>query len=604
MAEVGDLTAGFVIQADAEGINRVVSILDNQMLAALGKIEVIMENVSQKLANWDFDKAKTNIHTLERGIGAVVNAVNAVGEKFTTTNEKTAESARHAKELAEHTKQAKQEAELLEGHYNKLGSILMKIGGLMGTIFAGREIYNTMVSMQRSQATFSGIMHDSEAAAEVLGKMRDYSMQMGFSYAAMTDAAKGFFQFGMKSDQVMDLLARMHDIAGNDTEAFHILGSTINQSFANLGKVERSTIFKLQNAGFALAPIIAQMRGITFEEFNAANTSISKAQITTKELLEAIKVATSEGGYAFQNAQRQALTLDGRIQALLETWRTKAANALNVLSPYLAKIVEAFGNLMESLWNIGAVLWRVFGLPIFAVIVFISRKFNDLTNYMNTHKDAVTTILKIIGYAFLSLALIVGAAIAGIVSGMVAAAFTIISALSQIKDKMIEVATTIAAIYIPSLREGQIEQMKLGASAVTTSGELAIEQVALTNLGRAARFAARGFTLLKVASVGLAAFAAIDLAWNAWDQQQNKNDGGLSGRLMGKGQDPFKDMLDKIKNQNTNVDVSNVFNINAPQDKSGKTNLTPEQVQGVLKASRGDFSMSLQKIMMEASNPK
>jgi hypothetical protein len=556
-----------------------------------------------KYVNQELIKAEKEAKKLATETERAERAAAKLAEK-TQLKENVARAKEEAKNLADETKRAEAAAKKLESAYSSVGGVIMKLGGMIAGFFGGKAIYDTMVEMQRAQATFTGILGSAQLAESTLGTLRQYAVDTGFSFAALTRAARGFYQAGLETNQVNDLLGRMHDIAGNDTDTFRQLGEAINKSYANMGKIERSTIFSLSRAGFNPIALIAQMRGQSLEEFNASATSIAQADIRVEELIKAIRIATSEGGMLFGNAARQAMTLDGRIESLIGTVRTQLASALDRMSPYLSKIVLAIQNLFEAFMAVGKQVWYVYGRPIFAAVVGISRAFNYLTQYVKEHSDTVSTVLRGLGYGFGWLTIFIIASLIKIGQRLAIFATEFVVAMSALSNSIRGVgnASVEAGVKIQGLT---LEQKFAQKEALKQAGTNGILIGTLKGIGLAARSAARGMTAFKIATGVGAALAVADLAYTIYDTKKTMEDQGMFNAIIGDKDAAMEDITKSLKTltQNIDLDITQNNTINAPLDKKGRTNLTADEVQHVLEVSRGNFSQELQKIMMEASKP-
>lgn len=581
--------------------------LNNALINAKTMIEQNFSsiNIASLTSNLEgaINKLSPILQKVQTDINGLANSFKTSGTaaKQVTTNATTIAPAVQKATVA--TVALRKEASGAKDMFDSVAGSLLKLGGVFAAVFNGKAIYDINTSLQRSQALFSGLLHSSDRARVFLADMRDYTMQMGFSFENLQHAARGFLQMGMNQNNVMPLLQTMHDIAGNNIQLFTTLGEVINQTASNLGKVERSTLLKLSRAGVNITPEIAKMRGMTTQELESSVRNVSEINISTGEMIQAFHNMTKAGGVFYQNAARQAETLDGRISSLVTTTRTAIATALESISPYIAKIIASLQTIIFVGIEVGKTWWDYVFKPIFSVVVGAARLISYLAydaetagaKINQTFMDVASVIGKIltfIGVMFAGLFAKIGIYIQQFIANLNA----MVARLSGAQAAVMGLSGA-NSVLTQNLQKGSLATKLYSNNLLTMIGLNRAAANSALYLAGALKGVGAAIRGVLVSSVIGFAIAALGAGLDRLVSKFTEDGKGLWDTLLGPEIDPFLDLSKQFKNLKQEFNNDFNFTINAPQDKKGRTNLTAEEVQSVLQASRADFSTQLRELM-------
>ena len=152
-------------------------------------------------------------------------------------------------------------------------------------------------------------------ANQLFGELVQYANQTPFQAKDVTDAAKQLLAFGQNADQVAGTVKQLGDVASAGGGDLQALSLVTGQIFAQ-GKLRAQDMYQVINDGGAgLVKIMAQnaggMQKLT-DEFNTGG-------IPAQQYFDAVNQATAKGGFAFQGADKQAQTLNGRLSTLKDS---------------------------------------------------------------------------------------------------------------------------------------------------------------------------------------------------------------------------------------------------------------------------------------------
>lgn len=188
------------------------------------------------------------------------------------------------------------------------------VGVLGGVALAGVAAYGLYAagSMQQASIGMTNLLGNAQLANQVFGQLAVYANNTPFTFADIRSAAQTLLGFGFGGQAAVDMIKKMGDVAaasgGNITDMALVTG----QIFAQ-GKLRAQDLYQVINDGGAgvvkiMAANAGGMQKLT-DEFNTGG-------IPAQQYFDAINQATATGGFAFQGAQNQAATFNGRLSTL------------------------------------------------------------------------------------------------------------------------------------------------------------------------------------------------------------------------------------------------------------------------------------------------
>ncbi len=226
------------------------------------------------------------------------------------------------------------------------------VGGLTGAIQSlteykreGNELYRTEVQSLYNDSindTAEGITRGSSIAAEremyqrsiqnVLGEemggqlyrdLKEYGDKTAYDTTDMLSQGKTMLSYGIAGEDVMELTRIIGDIAGGSTDAFSGIAYQISQVMSQ-GTLQGEDARTMTNWGFNPLEFIAKDQGISTAE---AKQMMSAGQVTSDMLMDALRLATSEGERFYQNTEALSDTYDAMMGQLESAWSDLEAAA-------------------------------------------------------------------------------------------------------------------------------------------------------------------------------------------------------------------------------------------------------------------------------------
>lgn len=197
--------------------------------------------------------------------------------------------------------------------------------GMTAIVKVGSEAEKTAIA-------FNTLVGNEEKAAEMLKEIKKFADFSPYKTMDLVDSSKMMLSFGVSTDQVIDKIRRLGDIAQGDQNILKSLSLVYGQ-VSSLGYMQGQDWHQFINAGFNPLEELSQMTGKTMSELQEM---MSKGQIGVKAINAAIEHATSEGGKFYEITKKQAESVQGRWSTLMG----KIDEGLKQLFEYLKPVIN------------------------------------------------------------------------------------------------------------------------------------------------------------------------------------------------------------------------------------------------------------------------
>lgn len=209
---------------------------------------------------------------------------------------------------------------------NRIGALQGVIAGATAAIVnkglevAGAAIKNFVDSasnIQSLRASFESLTGSVDATNKVMNTLYTFGKQTAFSNEDIQSAGRAFLAVGQNADQMQVSLKMAGDIAGATGANLGQLVLPLTQAYAR-GSLQTQDFYQILNSGAGalrgtLQQVVAAKTGIT-----NLGDAMSQGKVTSDLLWQAMQIATSQGGFAFQGAIKQSETFNGRMSNLKE----------------------------------------------------------------------------------------------------------------------------------------------------------------------------------------------------------------------------------------------------------------------------------------------
>jgi tape measure domain-containing protein len=362
--------------------------------------------------------------------------------------------------------------------FSSVAKVAATAGAIVGGITLGSFI-NSAAQLQQTNAGFQTLIGNTQQANKLFSQLFQYANATPFQAKDITDAARTLTGFGTNAQQTYKYIKQIGDVSGATGGDMQGLALVTGQIFAQ-GKLRAQDFYQIINSGAgALGPLIAKNLGLN--GVGALSNAFQKGDVSASAFFAALQQATDKGGVAFQGAEKQAQTFNGRLSTLKDAATQAGLKLLGVkVDPKLGLMVQS-GGLFDRLSRYMVSIIGYLSSPSFQV--FASTVGNVLGKAINGLVTGFSTATKIIsgwvngfksgnpliqGATVFIVALAAGLAIYNIAIAVAAAATGIFGAvLALVTSPVFLIAAAIAAViaigYILITHWGTIK--KVGSDA-------------------------------------------------------------------------------------------------------------------------------------------
>ncbi len=189
---------------------------------------------------------------------------------------------------------------------------LLGIGAGLAGFGRGLQLASNAES---AAVSFEVLTGSAEKTKKILGELQQWSDKSPYSLAGGTEATRLLLNFGIAAEQSLPTLRMLGDIAGGDEQKLHSLALAFGQS-SSAGRLMGQDLNQMINAGFNPLVEISKRTG---ETMSALKARMEAGGISTAEVTQAFRDATTEGGRFYGMTDRQSGTMAGQWSTLRDT---------------------------------------------------------------------------------------------------------------------------------------------------------------------------------------------------------------------------------------------------------------------------------------------
>lgn len=183
--------------------------------------------------------------------------------------------------------------------------------------------------LEQINVSFETILGSGAAAAKIMDEIIELSASTPLQLKGLAEGTKRLLAFGTEADDAVDTMRRLGDTAQGNQE-------TLNRLVDAYGKVQakgRASLEELNRFTEAGVPIMKQLGenlGLTNEELFKF---VSAGKVGFKEVDDALKSLTNEGGQFFGLMEKQSQTLAGTSSTLKDSFQLLRGEFVEGLTP-------------------------------------------------------------------------------------------------------------------------------------------------------------------------------------------------------------------------------------------------------------------------------
>lgn len=254
----------------------------------------------------------------------------------------------------------------------------------------GKDAVEYNAEMERYSATISAFFRTSGQGAEeaqrntevLIQNQKDLATQIGIGVDVLIDANKMLIASGIngtRSQQAVSSLAKAIVATGGGNDELTRMVQNLQQ-IQNVGKASATDMKQFGMAGVDVYSLLADSTGKTVEE-------LQKMDITFDMIVDALNVATQEGGKFFEASRVGATTLEGKYNVLKTTIRDGLGKAFQPFNDTLRdEIIPKAQELAEG------IDWEDLGVMMSDAAKVASETFGVLAETIGVVAEAYVTI--------------------------------------------------------------------------------------------------------------------------------------------------------------------------------------------------------------------
>jgi tape measure domain-containing protein len=235
------------------------------------------------------------------------------------------------------------------GLASKLAAFAPQITGLFAGFGAGAFL-KAAADVEVVQAKFKALTGSVEQSAAVVKQLRDLAADTPLNFEGVSKAATTLLAYRVPVEDLIPTLRLLGDVALGNQEKLERLSIAFGQVKAK-GKLMAQEVNQMVENGFNPLVEISEATGISMETLFK---KMEAGQISFDMVVEAFRLATSEGGRFFEAMKAQSETFLGKVAILGESITKLAADIGEKLLPVAKDTVDQLIQFVDWLSKLDA----------------------------------------------------------------------------------------------------------------------------------------------------------------------------------------------------------------------------------------------------------
>lgn len=251
-------------------------------------------------------------------------------------------------------KGAADETAKLDSQMSRMQNGINKVGGLIAGAFAvdkikdfGQAVFQSLDNYQKFHASLKTMLKGNEDQAKALeSQLVNLAKTTPFELKDVQDATKQLMAYGFRAGDVVDTMKRLGDVSagiGAPIGDIAYLYGTLKTS----GRVTLMDLNQFAGRGIPIWETLGKTLGKTTAQVREL---VGKGKIGFKDIENAFKAMTKEGGQFFNLMADQSKTVGGQWSNLSDTWEQIRVNIGKSQTGIIASTID-FLNTMSTKIN-------------------------------------------------------------------------------------------------------------------------------------------------------------------------------------------------------------------------------------------------------------
>lgn len=226
---------------------------------------------------------------------------------------------------------------------NIIGGIQNTVGRVSGAIQKVIDVGGENELQKLNLVTlFRG---NAKAADEMQKKIAQYGKTSVYDKKGLIEGISTMMQYQVSGEKAFETLKQIGDIAMGDSVKMQSLSLAFAQASA-AGKLQGNDYKQMIGAGFNPLLAISERTG---ESIASLESRMSKGALSAKELSQAFRYATEEGGAFYKGAETAASSTMAKINELKEKYDEFLISIFERMQPVINSCIELAGGALANL---------------------------------------------------------------------------------------------------------------------------------------------------------------------------------------------------------------------------------------------------------------
>jgi len=247
---------------------------------------------------------------------------------------------------------AVQQTTRMDSAMNKLRSTASKVGGVIAGAFSigtvvnfGKAVLESLKNYEYFTAAIRTMLGGDKLAAQALQfELVNLAKTTPFQLTEVQDASKQLLAYGFKAGDLVNTMKTLGDVSSGVgaplTDIAYLYG-TLKTS----GRVMQVDLRQFAGRGIPIYESLAKVLGKTTKEINGL---VHDGKIGFKDVENAFKLMTKEGGQFFNLMTEQSQTVGGKISNLGDVWDQLKVNIGRSQKGIIASTIDFFSETLNG----------------------------------------------------------------------------------------------------------------------------------------------------------------------------------------------------------------------------------------------------------------
>lgn len=200
--------------------------------------------------------------------------------------------------------------------FSGIGSAVAKVATIVAELGAVVKGVNYNASMESAKVAFGVMLGGASRAKDMIEGLRKLAVETPLEFKDVQEAGQTLLQFGVAANDIIPTVRMLGDVAMGNAEKMKAISVAFGQ-ITSAGRLNGQDLLQLINAGYNPLNDIAKKTG---ESMSQLRKRMEAGGISAKEVSDAFKSATSEGGKFYNMMAQQTDTFAGTLSNLKDAF--------------------------------------------------------------------------------------------------------------------------------------------------------------------------------------------------------------------------------------------------------------------------------------------